>query len=184
MHANLRRGLLGTLFAGGLLALGTTVASAADTSGADGTASGTQVVAPVTAPVTLGAISLGLAGDPEAAVGGAAVAEPSTAALAIDPPAIVAPVLVPGSAAAGSAAVGSEAAGSAAIGSGPAALRAESMIAGAATSTVQVSSATARVAALAPGLAATGVNGQWLDLAAAFLGAGVLLVTRRRMRTA
>ncbi|MDQ1623257.1 MAG: hypothetical protein QOH19_1675 [Actinomycetota bacterium] len=69
-------------------------------------------------------------------------------------------------------------------GSGSAALRAESMIAGATTSTVQVSSAAARVAAPAPGLAATAVNGQWLDLAAAFLGAGVLLVTRRRMRTA
>ncbi|MCU1562346.1 MAG: hypothetical protein JWN05_725, partial [Arthrobacter sp.] len=122
MHANLRRGLLGTLFAGGLLALGTTVASAADTSGADGTASGTQVVAPVTAPVTLGATSLGVLGDSEAAVGGAAaVAEPSTAALAIDPPAIVSPVVAPGSEAAGSgsAAVGSEAAGfgSAAVGS-------------------------------------------------------------------
>jgi hypothetical protein len=58
------------------------------------------------------------------------------------------------------------------------------MIAGATTSTVQISSAAARVAAPAPGLAATAVNGQWLDLAAAFLGAGVLLVTRRRMRTA
>jgi hypothetical protein len=57
------------------------------------------------------------------------------------------------------------------------------MNSGATTTTVQATSVAARVAALAPGkgtLAATGANGQWLDLAAAFLGAGVLLVTRRR----
>jgi hypothetical protein len=36
MHAHIRRGLLGTLFAGGLLALGSTAANAADTiSGTD-----------------------------------------------------------------------------------------------------------------------------------------------------
>ncbi|ABK02491.1 conserved hypothetical protein [Arthrobacter sp. FB24] len=64
MHANMRRGLLSTLFAGGLLALGTTAASAADTtSGSDGLASGTQVVTPVTAPITVGTTSLGLLGD-------------------------------------------------------------------------------------------------------------------------
>jgi hypothetical protein len=106
MHANLRRGLLSTLFAGGLLALGTTAASAA----------------------------------------------------------------------AGSA-------GSAAAGSGAADLGAGSTNSGATTTTVQATSVAARVSAPAPGrgaLAATGVNGQWLELAAAFLGAGVLLVTRRR----
>ena len=71
MHANLRRGLLGTLFAGGLLALGTSVACAADTtSGSDGLASGTQVIAPVTAPVNLGATSIGLLGDSAATTGG------------------------------------------------------------------------------------------------------------------
>ncbi|MEO5316969.1 chaplin family protein, partial [Arthrobacter sp. CC3] len=64
MHANIRRGLLSTLFAGGLLALGSTAASAADTtSGSDGLASGNQVIAPVTAPVTVGTTSLGLLGD-------------------------------------------------------------------------------------------------------------------------
>ncbi|MDB5876237.1 MAG: hypothetical protein JWQ07_5679, partial [Ramlibacter sp.] len=64
MHANLRRGLLCSLFTGGLLVLGTTVASAADTTtGTDGIASGTQVAAPVTTPVTLGSTSLGLLGD-------------------------------------------------------------------------------------------------------------------------
>jgi hypothetical protein len=71
MHANMRRGLLSTLFAGGLLALGTTAASAADTtSGSDGLASGTQVVAPVTAPITLGTTSLGLLGDSTATTEG------------------------------------------------------------------------------------------------------------------
>ncbi|BCW67884.1 hypothetical protein NicSoilB4_26470 [Arthrobacter sp. NicSoilB4] len=77
MHQSIRRGLLGTLFAGGLLALGTTAASAADTtSGSDGLLSGTQVNAPVTAPVTLGATSLGLFGDSAAETGGT----PGTAA--------------------------------------------------------------------------------------------------------
>jgi hypothetical protein len=60
------------------------------------------------------------------------------------------------------------------------------MNSGTTTTAVQATSVAARVAALAPGkgiLAVTGANGQWLDLAAAFLGAGVLLVTRRRMTT-
>ncbi|MEQ4521066.1 cell wall anchor protein, partial [Pseudarthrobacter sp. B907] len=79
MHTNLRRGLLGTLFAGGLLALGTSVASAADTtSGSDGLASGTQVIAPVTAPVTLGATSIGLLGDSAATNGGTNPAAPAS----------------------------------------------------------------------------------------------------------
>ena len=70
MHQSIRRGLLGTLFAGGLLALGSTAASAADTtSGSDGLLSGTQVNAPVTAPITLGATSLGLLGDSTAETG-------------------------------------------------------------------------------------------------------------------
>jgi hypothetical protein len=61
MHANIRRGLLSTLFAGGLLALGTTAASAADTtSGSDGLTSGTT--ATVSAVVAANS-SLGLLGD-------------------------------------------------------------------------------------------------------------------------
>ncbi|XAS68052.1 LPXTG cell wall anchor domain-containing protein [Micrococcaceae bacterium Sec5.7] len=64
MHTIIRKGLLGTLLAGVLLALGATAATAADTtSGSDGILSGSQVVAPVTAPITLGATSLGLLGD-------------------------------------------------------------------------------------------------------------------------
>jgi hypothetical protein len=72
MHHNIRRGLLGTLFAGGLLALGSTAASAADntTTGADGILSGTQVIAPVSIPINLGSTSLGLLGDSAATTGG------------------------------------------------------------------------------------------------------------------
>ncbi|MBO1269717.1 chaplin family protein, partial [Arthrobacter cavernae] len=64
MHKNTRRGLLGTLFAGGLLALGATAASATDTTiGSDGILSGTQIIAPINIPINLGAASLGLLGQ-------------------------------------------------------------------------------------------------------------------------
>src|SRR6476469_7644330 len=65
MHRYIRRCLLGTAFAGGLLAFGGVAANAADTttSGNDGLLSGTQVVAPINIPVNLGATSLGLVGD-------------------------------------------------------------------------------------------------------------------------
>ncbi|MDQ0662133.1 hypothetical protein QFZ35_000631 [Arthrobacter ulcerisalmonis] len=64
MHRNIRRCLLGTAFAGGLVALGGVAANAADTtSGTDGLLSGTQVVAPVNVPISLGATSVGLLGD-------------------------------------------------------------------------------------------------------------------------
>ncbi|MHC6229225.1 chaplin family protein [Arthrobacter sp. MMS24-T111] len=68
MHRNIRRCLLGTAFAGGLLAFGGVAANAADTttSGNDGLLSGTQVVAPINIPVNLGATSLGLVGDSSA----------------------------------------------------------------------------------------------------------------------
>ncbi|MHC6590964.1 DUF320 domain-containing protein, partial [Arthrobacter sp. C152] len=59
MSSNLRRGLLGTLFAGGLLALGCTAANAADTTtGADLSASAMISAAPADST------SLGLLGDP------------------------------------------------------------------------------------------------------------------------
>ncbi|GAA2038077.1 hypothetical protein GCM10009740_32690 [Terrabacter terrae] len=53
MHAYVRRGLYGTLTAGGLLLLGAVGASADTTTGDHGVASGTQVVAPVHAPVSV-----------------------------------------------------------------------------------------------------------------------------------
>ena len=59
MHQTIRRGLLGTLFAGGLLALGATAASA------DTTATGTVNIASETASADLNAsTSLGLLGGP------------------------------------------------------------------------------------------------------------------------
>ncbi|UPO77081.1 chaplin family protein [Arthrobacter sp. Helios] len=64
MRCTIRRGLLGTLFAGGLLALGTTAASAEPvTSGSDGLLSGTQITAPITIPVNLGTNSLAVLGE-------------------------------------------------------------------------------------------------------------------------
>ncbi|WP_285243325.1 chaplin family protein [Pseudarthrobacter sp. fls2-241-R2A-127] len=65
MHRNIRRCLLGTAFAGGLLAFGGVAANAADTttSGNDGLLSGTQVMAPVTIPINVGSTSFGLLGD-------------------------------------------------------------------------------------------------------------------------
>ena len=82
MHQNIRRGLLGTLFAGGLLALGSTAASAADTTttGSDGLLSGTQVTAPISIPVNLGATSLGLLGDSTATTGGGTATRTAPAA--------------------------------------------------------------------------------------------------------
>ncbi|MFB9716034.1 hypothetical protein [Arthrobacter methylotrophus] len=63
MHSIIRKGLLGTLFAGGLIALGATAANAADTStSAQGTPSGTQIVAPVSIPVNIGSTTLTVLG--------------------------------------------------------------------------------------------------------------------------
>ncbi len=64
MNTTIRKCLIGTCFAGGMIVLSATAANAADTtSGKDGLLSGTQVVAPVTAPISLGGTSLGLLGD-------------------------------------------------------------------------------------------------------------------------
>ena len=64
MRCIIRRGLLGTLFAGGLLALGTTAANAEPvTSGSDGLLSGTQITAPITIPIDLGTNSLAILGE-------------------------------------------------------------------------------------------------------------------------
>ncbi|WP_461162822.1 chaplin family protein, partial [Sinomonas notoginsengisoli] len=65
MHANLRRGLYGALFAGGLLVLGAGAASATDqhSSGQYGILSGNQSAASVTAPVTVSGNALSVVGD-------------------------------------------------------------------------------------------------------------------------
>jgi len=80
MNTTIRKCLIGTCFAGGMIVLSATAANAADTtSGKDGLLSGTQVVAPVTAPVNLGATSLGLVGNSAASSSAAPAAGPGSA---------------------------------------------------------------------------------------------------------
>ncbi|GAA1973553.1 hypothetical protein GCM10009817_12210 [Terrabacter lapilli] len=74
MHAYVRRGLYGTLTAGGLLLLGAAAASA-DTTGDHSIAGGSQILAPVTAPASVhgNAVSvLGRSSTSSAATGGPA----------------------------------------------------------------------------------------------------------------
>ncbi|MCT9623987.1 DUF320 domain-containing protein [Pseudarthrobacter equi] len=79
-HRNIRRCLLGTAFAGGLLAFGGVAANASDTtSGTDGLLSGTQVVAPINIPINLGATSVGLLGDSTASTQSAGTGAPAAA---------------------------------------------------------------------------------------------------------
>lgn len=73
MHAFVRRGLYGTLTAGGLMLLAAAAASA-DTTGNHSIAGGTQILAPVTAPASVhgNAVSvLGRSSTSSAAIGGA-----------------------------------------------------------------------------------------------------------------
>ncbi len=105
MNTTIRKCLIGTCFAGGMIVLSATAANAADTtSGKDGLLSGTQVVAPVTAPISLGGTSLGLLGDSAATTSAPAPAAGSGAAPAASTSGsngigsgtqIVAPVTVP-----------------------------------------------------------------------------------------
>jgi len=67
MSKAISRGLCLVLFTGGLTLLGTTVANAADTSGDDGVLSGTQVLAPIAAPVDVTGNAISLLGDAVAA---------------------------------------------------------------------------------------------------------------------
>nr|WP_017203794.1 chaplin family protein [Microbacterium barkeri] len=53
MRTYLKRALWGTLIAGGITLLGATAANAAETSGDDGLLSGTQVEAPISAPISV-----------------------------------------------------------------------------------------------------------------------------------
>ncbi|WP_100812529.1 hypothetical protein [Microbacterium sp. BR1] len=63
MRRTIKRALLGALIGGGLAFAGATVAQAAETSGDDGTASGTQALVNVTLPVTLGGNGVSVLGD-------------------------------------------------------------------------------------------------------------------------
>ena len=67
MSKAISRGLCLVLFTGGLTLLGTTVANAADTSGDDGVLSGTQVLAPIAAPVDVTGNAISILGDAVAA---------------------------------------------------------------------------------------------------------------------
>ena len=63
MRTFVKHALWGALIAGGVSLLGATAANAAETNGDDGLLSGTQVVAPITAPVEVSDNSLSLLGD-------------------------------------------------------------------------------------------------------------------------
>ena len=63
MNITLSRALYGTLFVGSLTLLGTTAAHAADTSGDNGTLSGSQVIADVTAPILATGNAISVVGD-------------------------------------------------------------------------------------------------------------------------
>ncbi len=63
MRTYAKRVLWGTLIAGGITLLGATAANAAETSGDDGFLSGTQAVAPITAPITVVDNAISVLGD-------------------------------------------------------------------------------------------------------------------------
>ncbi|KLU10311.1 hypothetical protein ABL57_07820, partial [Kocuria sp. SM24M-10] len=64
MHQDIRRGLYGLVLAAGIAAIGSSEASAAETSGQDGLLAGNQVVPVLTAPVTVEGNPITLIGDP------------------------------------------------------------------------------------------------------------------------
>jgi hypothetical protein len=76
MNKIVSRALYCALFVGGLTLLGATAANAADTGGADGVASGSQVVSGIVAPVTAGGNAISLVGDSTSASAPAASQQP------------------------------------------------------------------------------------------------------------
>ena len=79
MRRTIKRALLGALIGGGIALAGATVANAAETSGEDGTASGTQALIGVTAPITVGGNGISVLGDSSSA--DAETATPAPAAV-------------------------------------------------------------------------------------------------------
>lgn len=69
MHQEIRRGLYGLVFAAGLAALGSSEASAAETSGQSGLAGGNQIAPVLIAPVTVQGNPITLIGDPTTSTG-------------------------------------------------------------------------------------------------------------------
>lgn len=72
MHTFVKRALWGAALAGGITFLGATAAGAAETGGEEGILSGTQILAPLTAPVTV-------VGNAISVLGGSAVETPAPA---------------------------------------------------------------------------------------------------------
>ncbi len=68
MRTFAKRALLGTLLAGGITLLGSTVASAAETTGEDGLLSGTQALIDINLPIDLSGASLSVIGDSTSAL--------------------------------------------------------------------------------------------------------------------
>lgn len=87
MHVFVKRALWGVALAGGLTLLGASAASAAETGGEDGLLSGTQLEAPLSAPVTILDNAVAVLGDSSAAVAPAAPAAESTPATPAPAPA-------------------------------------------------------------------------------------------------
>ncbi|MEO7123820.1 MAG: hypothetical protein ABI400_12030, partial [Lacisediminihabitans sp.] len=63
MNKIISRGLWGVLFLAGLSVLGTTAANAAETNGGGGTASGTQGIVSLSAPISVGGNAISLLGN-------------------------------------------------------------------------------------------------------------------------
>jgi len=95
MSKYVSRGLALVLFTGGLTLLGAGIANAADTTGDDGLLSGTQIVAPITAPVEVAGNAISVLGD--SLSGGAAAPAPAPAPAPVPAPAPAAPVSTTGS---------------------------------------------------------------------------------------
>ena len=95
MNITLSRALYGTLFVGALSLLGTTAAHAADTSGDNGTLSGSQVVADVSTPVQATGNAISAVGDSSTAPAPAAAPAVAAAAPAPAPAPASAPAPAP-----------------------------------------------------------------------------------------
>lgn len=84
MNTFIKRALWGVVIAGGMTLLGTTAASAAETGGEGGILSGTQVEAPMLAPITVTDNAVSILGNSSAEVAPAPTAEPVAEAPAVE----------------------------------------------------------------------------------------------------
>lgn len=79
MRTIIKHALWGTLLAGGVTLLGATAASAAETDGENGLLSGTQVIAPISAPISVVGNAISILGISAASSGSASADPPSSA---------------------------------------------------------------------------------------------------------